>query len=60
MVLVVGLLIYYIRHLFKTKLVPNDMKALWAVVLFLGNMIAMPVFWYHYIWTPAWKSNRSN
>jgi hypothetical protein len=23
---------------------------LWAVVLFLGNMIAMPVFFYLYIW----------
>ena len=47
------LLGFYIWHLFKTELVPNDMKALWAVVLFLGNMLTMPVYWYLYIWKPA-------
>jgi hypothetical protein len=40
----------YIVHLFKTDRVPKDQKALWAVVLFLGNMYAMPVYWYLYIW----------
>ena len=45
-----GLVAFYIYYLFKTDRVPQDKKALWAVVLFLGNMIAMPVFWYLYIW----------
>jgi hypothetical protein len=40
----------YLSHLFRTDRVPQDKKALWAVVLFLGNMIAMPVYWYFYIW----------
>ncbi|MCE9556131.1 MAG: hypothetical protein K8T91_22510 [Planctomycetes bacterium] len=44
------LLVIYIRHVFKTDRVPQDKKALWAVVLFLGNMIAMPIYWYLYIW----------
>ena len=44
------LLVVYIVHLFGTDRVPQDKKALWAVVLFLGHMIAMPVFWYLYIW----------
>lgn len=48
--LIFALLIFYIVHLFKSERVPQDKKALWAVVLFLGNMIAMPVFWYLYIW----------
>jgi hypothetical protein len=30
--------------------VPNDKKALWAAVLFFGNMVALPVYWYLYIW----------
>lgn len=42
----------YIVYLFKTPHVPNEKRALWAVVLFLGNMIAMPVFWYLYVWRP--------
>jgi uncharacterized membrane protein len=44
------LLAVYIRHIFKTDAVPQDKKALWAVVIFCGNMIAMPVYWYLYIW----------
>ena len=47
-----GLLVYYILNLFKTDAVAQDKKALWAVVLFMGNMIAMPVYWYLYIWKP--------
>lgn len=44
------LLFIYIRNLFHNERVPQDKKALWAVVLFLGNMFAMPVYWYLYIW----------
>jgi hypothetical protein len=47
-----ALLVIYMVHLFKTPAVRQDMKALWAVVLFLGNMLAMPVYWYLYIWRP--------
>jgi hypothetical protein len=44
------LLAIYMVYLFRTSRVARDKKALWAVVLFLGNMVAMPVFWYLYIW----------
>ena len=47
---IIALLVIYIVHVFKTDSVPQDKKALWAVVLFLGNVIAMPVYWYLYIW----------
>ena len=50
MLLVLALLAFYIIHLFRTDRVPNDKKALWAVVLFLGNLMAMPFYWYFYIW----------
>ncbi|HEU4866640.1 MAG TPA: hypothetical protein VFV09_02830 [Actinomycetota bacterium] len=50
MLWIFGLLAVYIRLLFKTDRVPADKKALWAVVLFFGNMLAMPVFWYLYVW----------
>lgn len=45
-----ALLAIYLYYLFKTDVVPQDKKALWAVVLFLGNMISMPIFWYLYVW----------
>jgi hypothetical protein len=50
MIWIFVLLAVYIRHIFKTDAIPQDKKALWAVVIFLGNMIAMPVYWYLYIW----------
>ena len=50
------LLAIYIIHVFKTDRVPQDKKALWAVVLFLGNMIAMPIYWYLYIWKESKES----
>ena len=41
-------LIYYIVFLFRTDRVKGDRRALWAVVIFFGNIIAMPIFWYLY------------
>jgi hypothetical protein len=52
MALVGVLLVSYIVYLFKTEYVPTDKKALWAVVLFMANMFAMPVFWVLYVWQP--------
>lgn len=48
----VGLLVFYISHLFRTEAVAQDKKALWAVVLFMGNALSMPVYWYLYVWKP--------
>ena len=48
--LMVGLTIFYIVNVFRNDRVEKDKKALWAVVLFLGNILAMPVYWYLYIW----------
>lgn len=50
MLLTIVLLIIYIANVFRNDRVLKDRKVLWAVVLFLGNMIAMPVYWYLYIW----------
>ena len=44
------LLFIYIRDVFKNDKVAQDKKALWAVVLFMGGVIAMPIYWYFYIW----------
>jgi len=50
MIWIFVLVAIYIRHIFKTEAVPQEKKALWAVVIFMGNMVAMPVYWYLYIW----------
>lgn len=48
--LVLGLTVIYIINVFRNNRVAQDKKALWAVVIFLGNIVAMPVYWYLYIW----------
>ncbi len=53
MVLTGALIALYVVHLFRTPRVAADKKVLWAVVLFMANVIAMPVYWYVYIWRRA-------
>jgi hypothetical protein len=48
--LLVALIAIYIRDIFKTNRVDKDKKALWAVCIFLGNMVAIPIYWFLYIW----------
>lgn len=51
--LMFGLITFYIVDVFRNNRVKQDQKALWAVVIFCGNMIAMPVYWYLFIWRDA-------
>lgn len=51
---VMGLLAVYLFYLYHTERVPADKKALWAVVLFLGSVLAMAVFYCIYIWPSVW------
>lgn len=46
----VGLMIFYIVHVFRTKAIRETMKILWTIVLIFGGPIAMPIYWYLYIW----------
>ena len=50
MFLIMGLTVFYMVNVFRNDRVEKDKKVLWAVVLFMGNMIAMPIYWYLYIW----------
>jgi magnesium-transporting ATPase (P-type) len=68
MLVIMGLLVFYIVHVYRSARVPDDKRVLWAVILFLGNMIAMPVYFFLYIWRasdgesggrPAQGSSRS-
>jgi hypothetical protein len=43
----------YVYDLFNNPRIQGDRKALWAVILFLGNYFAMPVYWWLYVRPPA-------
>jgi len=47
---IMALTVFYIVNVFRNERVDKDKKVLWAVVLFMGNLIAMPIYWYLYIW----------
>jgi hypothetical protein len=54
MFIMMALLVFYIVHVFKNPALAGDRRTLWAVVLFFGNAIAMPVYWFLYVWrTPV-------
>ena len=50
MLWILALTVFYIVNVFRNERVDKDKKVLWAVVLFMGNIIAMPIYWYLYIW----------
>ncbi len=50
MLVIMALTVFYMVNVFRNERVVKDQKVLWAVVLFLGNVLAMPIYWYLYIW----------
>jgi len=50
MLWLMALTVFYMVNVFRNERVDKDQKVLWAVVLFMGNIIAMPIYWYLYIW----------
>lgn len=45
-----GLLIFYIRHVSRNEDIPDDRKRFWRTALCLGIFVAMPIYWYKFIW----------
>ncbi len=48
---IIGLTIFYIIHAIKNESINKDMRLIWILVIFMGNMISMPIYWYIYIWS---------
>ena len=57
MLLIMALTVFYIVNVFRNERVEKDKKALWAIVIFMGNAIAMPIYWYLYFWKEPSKAN---
>lgn len=47
--LIFALIAIYLVILFRMNYVPEDKKALWAVVIILGGFIGCAIFWFLYI-----------
>ena len=52
LVWVLAVVLFDIIYMYKTENVPREKRTLWLVVLILGTFIAVPFFWYFYMWKP--------
>lgn len=50
MLLMLGLMIFYVVNAYNSPKLPADKRSIWVIILFFGNIIAMPIYWYQYIW----------
>ncbi len=50
MLVSMALLAFYVTHVFKSPRLPQDQRVMWLLVLFMGNMLAFPVYWYLHVW----------
>jgi hypothetical protein len=50
MVATMGLLVFYVTHVFRSQRLPQDQRVMWLLVLFMGNMLAFPIYWYLHVW----------
>ena len=53
MLLMFVLTALYVVHAFRTDRIAEDKRVLWVVILFFGNMVAFPIYWYLYLWRPS-------
>jgi hypothetical protein len=49
MVLMFALTAVYVVHAFRNDELASDKRTLWVIILFFGNMLAFPVYWWFYV-----------
>lgn len=45
-----GVFIFYVVHVYKSEKIIKDQRHLWAALLFFGNLLVYPFYWYFHIW----------
>lgn len=49
-VLALGLTVFYAINIFRNDRVESDKKPLWLIIIFVGNVIGMIIYFYLFIW----------
>lgn len=47
---ILALTVLYVVLAVRCEHLRPEMRAIWAVLLVIGNILAMPVYWYLYVW----------
>ena len=53
------LLVFYVRHLLRNLSMTPDDRAKWMMRLLLFNVIAMPIYWFYYVYCAGNATMRS-
>ena len=48
-----GVMALYVINAFNNPRIPQDQKVLWLIVIFMGGLVATPIYWYLFIWKDA-------
>lgn len=48
--LTIGLVVFYLIHLYRTAHLQTGSRALWLVLIVFANILAMPLYWYLHVW----------
>lgn len=48
-----ALVIGYGIHALTDRTLPTQERLLWGILLFVGNLLAVPAYWYLRIWRPS-------
>ena len=47
--IMIGLISYFVVHIFYTDRIRSDKKTLWTILLFFGHVVVIPVYWYMFV-----------
>jgi len=49
-ILLLTVVVFYLVNVYSNRAVNRDQRVLWAVLLFLGNVVVFPFYWYLHVW----------
>ena len=47
--MMIGLISYFVVHIFYTDRIRSDKKTLWTILLFFGHVVAIPIYWFLFV-----------
>ena len=53
MLVSLALLVFYVVHVVMNPTLTTELRVVWAVLIFMAGFIAMPIYWYLYVWPQA-------
>jgi uncharacterized membrane protein YqjE len=45
-----SLMVFYMFNVYRNNRIAKNQRILWVALLFFGNIIVYPIYWYLYIW----------